>query len=308
MPGASLDQVTLIVRHCGERTTEACAQLLQALAPGQRVHRVTGRPFHETLRQSLELGLAEGRPWTLCIDADVLVLPGLADFLASTDSFPAGFFEAQALVLDKLMPVRRPAGNHLYRTELLGKALPMIPLRGSLRPESDMIRAMAAAGFRDHQTRHLVGLHDFEQDYADVYAKASLHAHKHRFLVPLLRPVWQSLARSDDDFRVALAALDGARDRSEAPTVSRDFAAERVADALALLKLGPKAPLGTIEPGAVKNLLLAAGAAQDRPTAARVARIQSKIDTAVFAPDSLAVRVDYLLSRLRDHLPWLNSR
>ncbi len=308
MSGPPLDQVTLIVRHCGERTTEACVALLERFAPGERIHRVSARPFHETLRRGLELGLAEGRPWTLCIDADVLILPQLAGFLASIDSFPAGFFEAQALVLDKLLPARRPAGNHLYRTELIKQALPKIPLRGSLRPESDMIRAMAAAGYRDHQSRLLVGLHDFEQVYADVYSKAFLHAHKHRFLVPLLRPVWQALARGDADFRVALSALEDALGHEAAPAVSRDFAAARIAEALALLALPPKPPLGALEPAALERMLRAAGAAPDGETAARIDRIQAKIDTAVFAPGSLAVRVEHLLSRIRDSLPWLSNR
>lgn len=298
MPAPAFDQITFIVRHCGEHTTDACAQLLGQLAPGNRIHRVSARPFHAVLRQSLELGLAEGRPWTLCIDADVLILPEIADFLSAVDSYPAGFFEAQALVLDKLIPSRRPAGNHLYRTELIGRALAEIPLGDSLRPESDMILAMAAKGHRSHQSSMLIGLHDFAQAYRDVYAKAFLHAHKHDFLMPLVRPLWTAQSRADDDFRVALRALDDALQGTATPRLSRDFPDEPVEQALAAMQLSPKAPLSAIAPADVAGMLRAATAEPDPGARALLDRIQARIDAAVFPADTLATRGAALLARM----------
>lgn len=297
MPAPALDQTTIIVRHCGERTTDACAQLLARFAPGQRIHRVSARPFQEVLRQSLELGLAQGRPWTLCIDADVLILPEFAGFLSAVDSFPAGFFEAQALVLDKLIPARRPAGNHLYRTELIARALREIPLGDSMRPEGDMIRAMAARGYRAHQSALLIGLHDFEQAYQDIYLKAFLHAHKHRFLVPLLRPLWGTLSREDDDFRVALRALDDALERDEIPQISRDFGAEWIEGVLGSMSLAPKAPLPAVSPAEVGVMLHAATTRPDRAMQAMVDEIQARIDAVIFPAEPAAPGGAGLLSR-----------
>ncbi|MBI1942441.1 MAG: hypothetical protein HYS35_02145 [Betaproteobacteria bacterium] len=306
MVAPALDRFTIIVRHCGERTTEACAQLLQALAPGNKIHRVSAQPFQEALRQSLELGIAEGRPWTLCIDADVLVLPGLAGFLAAVDGFPSGFFEAQALVLDKLLPARRPAGNHLYRTELIARALPRIPAGKSLRPESDMILAMAGMGYRAHQSALLVGLHDFEQAYDDIYLKAFLHAHKHRFLAPLLRPLWEALGREDDDFRVALMALEDGLQHGPGPEVSRSFRRERVQGALAVLSLAPKKPLAAVTPAQVSAMLRTAAAKPGGGMRSLVEEIQTKIDAAVFP--SLAARGAALLAGFLAGLSWRRNR
>lgn len=245
MIAQSID-ATLIVRECGERTASACVALLQRLFPGREVHRVSDRPFSATLRRSLEKGLAEGRPWTLCIDADVLVLPELADLLEAANDAPAEVFELQGLVFDKLMTAPRAAGNHLYRTSLIARALPLIPAGHSLRPESDMVEAMAAQGFPNRQSATLIGLHDFEQSFRDLHAKAFLHGHKHRFLLPLYRPLWQMLAPIDDDYRVALAALDDAQAEAGTPGISRDFRAEAAARAAARLGLEEKPVLDAV--------------------------------------------------------------
>lgn len=241
--------VTVIVRECGERTAEACVALLQRLFPGNEIHRVGARPFSATLRLSLEKGLAEGRAWTLCIDADVLVLPELIELLQEAQTAPGDLFELQGLVFDKLMTAPRAAGNHLYRTALIERALPLIPAGQSLRPETDMIGAMAARGFACRQSAALVGLHDFEQSFRDLHAKAFLHGHKHRFLLPLYRPLWQMLAPEDADYRVALAALDEAQADERAPSVSRDYGAGAAEAAVERLGLPEKPPLDAV-PGA----------------------------------------------------------
>ena len=80
--------VTLIVRECGERTVESCVTLLADIFPGQQIDRVSERPFSAALRTSLEQGLAAGRAWTLCIDADVLVLPALRSFITEAKKLP----------------------------------------------------------------------------------------------------------------------------------------------------------------------------------------------------------------------------
>jgi len=243
--------VTIVVRECGERTAELCVWLLQQTFPEHEIHRVSARPFSETLRLSLEKGKAEGRPWTLCIDADVLVLPELTELLAEAETMPTDVFEIQGLVIDKLMTAPRAAGNHLYRTDLIPRALPLIAAGQGLRPETEMIEAMASEGFPNRQSVIVVGLHDFEQSYRDIYAKAFLHGHKHRFLLPLYRPLWKLLARSDADYRVALAALDEACSDSAPPSVSRDFRAEQANAVAARLGLSEKPRLDFVPDSAV---------------------------------------------------------
>jgi hypothetical protein len=271
------DDVCVIVRECGERTADASVSLAADLL-GTDVHRVSGRPFAQTLRASLELGLTVGRPWTLCIDADVLVLPGLLDFLADVRSLPAETFETQALIRDKLLPSCRPAGNHAYRTALLPLALPLISADAQ-RPEMEMVHAMAARGFAFKQTRHLVGLHDFEQSRADLYGKAYLHAHKHRQFEADCLHIWGRLAEEDQDFVVALMAWRDARTDEITPIVSRDFSDRLLRERP--LPVPEKPPLATVTSESVTTLQARAVAPDPRIDGAR-ARIQSAIDAAVF--------------------------
>lgn len=218
----SFDDFGVIVRECGERTADACCALLVELLTGVPVHRVSGRPFAVTLRKSLELGLMLNRPWTLCVDADVLVTPGLLDFIAEARALPSNTFAAQALIIDKLLPTRRPAGNHLYRTGQIPVALSLIPSEDVLRPETEMIQRMRGLGHGFYQSRYVVGLHDFEQSLDDLFAKAYLHGHKHRSLKDDYLPIWQALAGTDQDYAVALAAWRQIGDEPVLPQVSRD--------------------------------------------------------------------------------------
>lgn len=237
--------ICLIVRECGERTADVCVRRLLELL-GEPPYRISARPFSATLRHSLELGARLGRPWTLCIDADVLVLPGLVEFIEQARDLPEDVFEAQALVIDKLLPMRRPAGNHLYRTSLIDLALPLIPTADSLRPESDMILAMQKLGHPAWQARTIIGVHDFEQSYEDLYKKAFLHGHKHDYLMPRIRPIWEALSRDDSDFAVALRALEDVARHGVTPDISRSYMDSESRTAAQQLGLNPKASLEQI--------------------------------------------------------------
>lgn len=213
--------VTLIVRECGERTADACVDRLANTFPGQPIIRVSARPFVATLRESLQCGLSEKREWALCVDADVLVLPALRDFITEAKGLPAHFAEAQALVADKLLPACRPAGNHLYRTALIPKALACLVDSAGLRPESAMVDALAKAGHPYHQSAWLIGLHDFAQAPSDIHDKAALHGHKHAYLGEILLPLWQRWAAQDEDYRIALKAYLEARNSAAPQEVAR---------------------------------------------------------------------------------------
>lgn len=221
MNTADHGDVTLIVRECGERTVDACIDLLANTFPGQPIIRISARPFVATLREGLQSGLSEKREWTLCIDADVLVLPALRNFITEAKRLPSHFAEAQALVADKLLPACRPAGNHLYRTSLIPKALACLSDSAGLRPESAMVDALSKAGHPYHQSAWLIGLHDFAQAPSDIFDKAALHGHKHAYLGEILLPLWQRWAAQDADYRIALMAYLAARDTTAPREVTR---------------------------------------------------------------------------------------
>lgn len=307
----SSSNLTIIVRECGERTADVCVQLLKDIFPGTSICRVSASPFHATLRQSLEIGIAEGRDWTLCIDADVLVLPELITFLDEAATLPPHVFEAQALILDKLIPSRRPAGNHLYRTELIHQALQFIPSGDSLRPESDMILAMAVKGFPSHQSFQLVGLHDFEQAHRDVYLKAFLHGHKHRCLMHLFKPIWEELARNDDDYRMALAALADSLRHDDIPPISRSFRGQEVQAVIAKLNIQEKPRLYGVDSKYVQNALESYVSPLSQETRTKAGEIQAWIDAAL-SPSSVRQcegpgPVFPLVGKLRRWYNWLDK-
>ncbi len=220
-----MNDVSVIVRECGERTAEACVQLLSTVAPRHEIIRVAGHPFGETLRLAYQKGLEKNLPWTVCIDADVLVFPeAIQGLLGEARRAPPNTFELQGLVFDKLFVCWRPAGNHLYRTAFLRQALSLIPDEGSsLRPESDTIAAMARKDGPSIRLRHRVGAYDFEQSSADIYGKGALHARKHDYLLRYLIPLWQGLSGQDNDFRVALEAATAAAGQAGPATVDRHY-------------------------------------------------------------------------------------
>lgn len=256
----TFDDVTVIVRECGERTSERCMELLRALCGRDDVTRIGAADFTTVLRRSLEAGLAAGRRWTLCIDADVLPLPALAALVSGARHLEHDVFAVQGLVLDKLLLCRRPAGNHLYRTRYLERALPLVG-HGQVRPETAMIQAMAARGYGLYQARTVIGLHDHEQYLSDLYGKAWLHGHKHAQLAELLVAAWQARAAADADYQVALAAFAAARERPGVPRLARAETAAAAAAALDTLGLREKSPLAPGAPGS-----LAALSTADLPT------------------------------------------
>lgn len=279
----SFDDIGVVVRECGERTADVCCALLTEVLAGVQVHRVSGRPFALTLHHALKLGVDLNRPWTLCVDADVLASPALVEFIAEARALPRDIFAAQALIVDKLLPTRRPAGNHLYRTGLIPLALSQIPNEDVLRPETEMIQRMRGLGHGFYQSRRVVGLHDYEQNHVDLFAKAYLHSHKHRLLKDEFLPIWRVLANTDPDFAVALAAWQRVEGEQDSPRVCRDHT-----DALMRadgVTFEAKPPLTSFALEDVVSLMKEVSAPDPRIDQRRE-RLQDLIDAAVFTAAS----------------------
>lgn len=203
------DRVTGVVRSVGERTAAACRALLAAqLGPGAQIAQVGSKPFPETLADSLRAGVAGNRTWTLCLDADVLVLPGaVAALLAEADALDGSVAEVQPVVFDRFFGGWRPAGVHLYRTAHLPAALQTLAaMPSSIRPEAALLQQLAADGLPWHQAPIEFGVHDFEQAPRDVFRKCFVHARKHADLAPALERYWRARS-ADADFATALEGL-----------------------------------------------------------------------------------------------------
>ena len=202
-----IDRASIIIRSSGERTARLCKKLIiEQGVSSKNLSVVKEAPFSVTLKKSYELGIERGLKWTLCNDADVLLRPGAVEAMVNlAEQQDEQLCEIQGFILDKFIGGPRNGGIHLYRTSLLSKALEQIPPEGSnVRPEYHTLQAMAAIGYPWKTLPFLVGIHDFEQYYRDIFRKCFVHAHKHLDLTELFLPIWREKADSDLDYAVAL--------------------------------------------------------------------------------------------------------
>ena len=204
--------LTVIIREANERTLPLCRELLESEVGKDKVVVVSEVPFTKALEKTYEIGIERGCPWTLVIDADVLIREGAIEYLLRVaESVDGNIFKIYGKVLDKLVGGPRHGGIHLYRTACLREAITMIPHKNnSVRPECDTINEMIREGLALLQLDMVVGLHDYEQCFCDVYRKAFFHAHKHKREMVYWESMWRKLSHCDDDYKVALkGAIDG---------------------------------------------------------------------------------------------------
>lgn len=253
-----MGSAVFVVRSVGERTQQACvASLIAAGVPEHAVRVVNEAPFSQALARSFEIGLESGCKWTFCVDADMVFRSGaIATLLARAEAMEPSGLGVNSLMLDKFTIAIRTAGPHLYRTQHLTKALELLRASGqSIRPETALKHAMQREGHAWHLLPYVSGVHDFEQDYEDIFRKCYVHANKHLLHLPRLLPLWRELSEEDPDFRVAIeGAAFGIRERQ---AVTIDKRLTHVNEAWLSLGIEEKSPLesGALNPAVVDALL-----------------------------------------------------
>jgi hypothetical protein len=204
------ERCSIIIRSAGERTENLCKELVLAQGlPEEDIAVIRQFPFSRALRASYETGIALDRPWTLCLDADVLLLPNsIHEMISLVEKQDSSVFEIRGLILDKFFGGPRQGGIHLYRTSLLSNALKFIPQdQEQIRPEQHTLDAMKARGFPWKRVDYLIGIHDFEQYYADIFRKCFAQAHKHLEYAEIFLSFWPLQGIDDTDYIVALKGL-----------------------------------------------------------------------------------------------------
>jgi hypothetical protein len=199
-------KVTVVIRSVGERTEQLCQELILAQGiPTENLFIIREAPFSAALHKSFEIGIANGLPWTLCNDADVLLRPGsINKMLSIAETHDQAILEFQGLVIDKFFGGPRPGGPHLYRTNLIIKAMEHFEVaRGKLRPESVLLNTMKSKGYPWLSLPEVFGLHDSFQYYKDIYRKCFVFAHKNQALRDLFLSIWSMQIPHDRDFQVA---------------------------------------------------------------------------------------------------------
>ena len=283
----------------------ACAELAARQVGEANVTTIQEVPFSEAVRRGFELGVEAGRTWTLCLDADVLLRPSAIETLCAAGerswAEAPDLFEIEGRVADKLLGQLRPAGVHLYRTELLAEALRVAGFGPKKRrPASRVKKPMREAGYRTETIPDVLGLHDFEQHHRDLFRKVFTHARKHERFVTYARRYLRRVAASDPDLRVAYlslvlseainehAGLDAVPENERVAIDVRGFPGdvEAILTPAGLSEKGPL-PEGAITPETVEAMLAAFEEApeylRERPVAAsrnrgRLGRLASYVE------------------------------
>jgi hypothetical protein len=238
--------LAIIIRTAGERTVEACRDLIARQAGAIPIEIVAERPFEAALARTYEIGLDLGRDWTMTLDGDVLLRRGALDaFLAAAARVPEKYAQVEGRIYDKLLGTYRQAGHRLYRTRVLERARDFIPAPGTeIRPEFSVLRQLALSGSPSRRMATVVGIHDYEQYYADLLRKAFVHGNKHREFAAWFTERARARVAQDADFLVLLRGYWKGLENSDPVFIDRSSMKEAGA-ILAAMGLEEKEPLAT---------------------------------------------------------------
>jgi hypothetical protein len=139
-------------------------------------------------------------------------------------------------------------GVHAYNASLFDRALGFMGIaHDDQRPETRLYKEMGRRGYATLRNPIIVGLHDYEQFYRDLYRKMFVRAKKYEARVPFMRKVLGDQYLQDPEARAMMwGLLDGVVDRLEGNRIGvLDTAIyeERARQALALAGVEERDPL-----------------------------------------------------------------
>lgn len=166
-------------------------------------------PFETKLRQSYQKAIEIGKEFTLIIDGDILVCGNFLGIVKKhINPLNKEDFGFGLKLLDKFYGNLKFRGVHVYRTNLLKKAVEFVPNEGEeLRPESAVKSSMQNIGhaWRNDLSFKPVGLHDYFQRPEDIFYKQFIRATRSKDDLELLKNRYQN--SKDKDFFWALEGL-----------------------------------------------------------------------------------------------------
>ena len=117
-----------------------------------------------------------------------------------------------------------------------------------IRPETYILKKMKEQGFPVMKADIVIGFHDFEQYYCDIFRKIFLHSKKHTREATLIKTQWAQLAHDDYDYAIALSAYESGVSYRGAVMADADSVHVRYFDALTrALNIQEKPPLDNAE-------------------------------------------------------------
>lgn len=221
-----MNDIAVVVRASGERTTSVCIQLLE-----EQVGKIAGlvegvSPFNVASRKSVELAVATGKKYTALVDADVLVSPNsLAKLQSILERASPETFLVNTYTLDKFHLAGREGGIHFYRTPLLAKYLEMASNWADVpRPEAKFHHWMEENGFKIYTDHSMTSIHEFFQWRKDVQQKVGYRLHKLGLKHLKHATYLKRLGWLDGDYKIAGTLVNESEagkinDRSEVPPI-----------------------------------------------------------------------------------------
>lgn len=201
--------ISIVIRSAGERTRDICSELIAQQAPNASITVIEEFPFELALHKCYETGINEKNKWLVIIDADVLPRSdAIFNLVRCAEEMPEHYFQLSGRIFDKITGLYRQAGNRIYRTALLPLAIEKIPLpTAKIRPEYYTICEMGQLGHPSRSIPELIGLHDFEQNYIDLYRKSVVHAKKHSKLLQIILERCANGLHTDKDYIIILKGV-----------------------------------------------------------------------------------------------------
>jgi len=198
---------TVIIRHRGERTLPLIRQILEQ-SRYFNVIEVSSNAFHQTLEESLELALTLSDPWVIMLDGDVIPSPFLLkNLVKKTMKMDKKTFVVVPNVFDKSFLMTRKAGIHIYNQSYLNLMINKFDkIADEDRPETKLNLMMQECGYKMCSSNIVIGLHDFEQYYKDLWLKGYVFSKKSQYWVKKCIDDWRKKSEKDLDY---LALLDG---------------------------------------------------------------------------------------------------
>lgn len=199
---ALTDQCLVVIRSAGERTTQWSLEKAQSIFGTQNVVLIDERPMYRAIKKTFEIGIDSGKTWVVEIDADVILRQeGILHLLNTAAGRPESSFFHFGMVFDKLTNGFRSAGNKIIRASHLPEALTLLPeAANQLRPDTYIRKEMALKGYHYYRDVCLVGIHDFEQHYFDLYRKGYLQGVKNRTKLERFINNWPKNHNQDPDY------------------------------------------------------------------------------------------------------------
>lgn len=199
---ALIDQCIVVIRSAGERTTEWSLDKAKSVFGAKNVVLIDERPMHKAIKKTFEIGIESNQNWVVEIDADILLhAEGILQLLQTASQRPESSFFHFGMVFDKLTNSFRSAGNKVIRTAHLPAAMTLLPkTTDQLRPDTYIRKEMALKGYHYYRDICLVGIHDFEQHYFDLYRKGYLQGVKNREKLERFISGWPENWKHDPDY------------------------------------------------------------------------------------------------------------